>query len=242
VRRGRMREAARMCPWGTWEPGSVAFCEERLCAWVVEPSNAWSSLAYVLAGLWLWRRSPSALVRQVALAGMLIGVGSFAFHATGTFVGELIDLTGMLMLSGLMVAQAWGRLTRARAVAVGAVWAALTVGALGVVLVVKPAGIPLFAGELLAAIALEVVLWARGQTPQVRRFAQALGCTGVALGVWALDFSHVVCSPTNHLLTGHAVWHLLNSVSIGLLGAFYGQAAGGASGHSPGRAVLGPAT
>jgi hypothetical protein len=41
------------CPWDALEPGTVAFCEARVCAWVAEPSNAWSSAAYVLAAAWL---------------------------------------------------------------------------------------------------------------------------------------------------------------------------------------------
>ncbi len=43
------------CPYADWAPGSVAFCEERLCAWIVEPSNTASSLAYLIVGAWMWR-------------------------------------------------------------------------------------------------------------------------------------------------------------------------------------------
>ena len=40
-----------MCPWSDYAPATIAFCERRLCAWIVEPSNAWSNVAYVLVGL-----------------------------------------------------------------------------------------------------------------------------------------------------------------------------------------------
>ena len=44
-----------LCPWDGLPPGTVSFCEARLCAWVAEPANAWSSLAYVLMALYMLR-------------------------------------------------------------------------------------------------------------------------------------------------------------------------------------------
>ncbi len=210
-----------MCPWSSFEAGSIAFCEARECAWVVEPSNAWSSVAYVLVGLWVWRRTTHPLSKHVALAAVLIGLGSFAFHATGTFVGELVDLLGMLLLSGLMLSQAWGRAAGSSATAVAVRWGVLTLGGLGVVLLVKPAGIPLFAGQLLTAVGLELWLHRRGQTGNVTPFLQALALTTTAFGVWVLDVTHLVCAPDNHLVTGHAVWHVLNALALSRLAAFY---------------------
>jgi hypothetical protein len=157
----------------------------------------------------------------VALAAGLIGLGSFAFHATGTFVGELVDLLGMLLLSGLMLSQAWGRAASLPAGAIALRWGALTVGALGLVLVVKPAGIPLFAAQLLTAVGLELWLARRGQRVHLAPFLQALGLTTTAFGVWVLDVTHLVCAPDNHLVTGHAVWHVLNALALSRLAAFY---------------------
>ena len=81
------------CPWDNWDPGTVQFCEERLCAWIAEPSNAWSSLAYVIIGLitlWAWRKGPSIGI-AVSVANIMIGIGSFFFHASGMFAGEVVD-------------------------------------------------------------------------------------------------------------------------------------------------------
>jgi hypothetical protein len=47
----QMASPIETCPWSSLDPGTVHFCEERLCAWVVEPSNAWSSMAYVVIGV-----------------------------------------------------------------------------------------------------------------------------------------------------------------------------------------------
>jgi hypothetical protein len=34
----------------------------------------------------------------------------------------------------------------------------------------------------------------------------------VAWGFWWLDFLHILCIPSNHILTGHGVWHLMNGL------------------------------
>jgi hypothetical protein len=89
------------------------------------------------------------------------------------------------------------------------------------VLVIKPAGIPLFAAQTLTAVGLELALWRRGQTARLRPFVQALAMTSTAFAVWALDVTHLVCAPDNHLVTGHAVWHVLNALALSRLAAFY---------------------
>lgn len=215
------------CPWDGLEPASVAFCEARLCAHVVEPSNAWSSWGYVVLGLWLLSRPEArqrALLAGVALANVAIGLGSFAFHATGTFVGELIDLFGMFLLSGLMLAHALGRARTWSPGRVGLAWSGFVAAPMLGVLLVKPAGIPLFAAQLLAAIGLEVRAWRRAQSPHFGVFAQALGLVSLAFVVWLGDTTKLVCDPDNHLVTGHAVWHALNAVAIARLFFFYARA------------------
>ena len=37
---------------------------------------------------------------------------------------------------------------------------------------------------------------------------------GVSYAIWWLDRLGVICDPTNHLVTGHAVWHLLGAASF----------------------------
>lgn len=202
----------------------MSFCEARLCGWVAEPSNAWSSFGYVAIALWLFTR-PAAraswLLKAVAFAGLMIGIGSFVFHGTGTFAGELVDLSGMFLLSGMMLSLALGRAWRLGRASIGVLWAFFTLMPMATVFIVKPAGIPLFALELNLAIGLEVWLWRRRESPHFRFFGQALGLVTGAFVVWTLDITRVACAPDNHLVTGHAVWHVLNAIAIARLFAFY---------------------
>ncbi|MEO8348551.1 MAG: hypothetical protein ABI610_06525 [Acidobacteriota bacterium] len=45
----------------------------------------------------------------------------------------------------------------------------------------------------------------------------------VAFAFWWLDKARVLCSPGNHWISGHGVWHLLNALALYLVYLFYRQ-------------------
>ncbi len=215
------------CPWSGFEPGTVEFCEERLCAWIAEPSNTWSSLGYVTLGLVMlgaWRPLRPRMV-AIATAQLMIGIGSFFFHASGTFAGELVDQLGMFLLSGLVLvfAAAQARAWSARKTVF--TYAALVLGSTASLLVVRPAGIPLFGIQLAAGLGWQIHIWRTADDPRVRSlhrlFFFALAIFGASFVIWLGDIAGPLCRPDNHFITGHAVWHGLNAISILGLGQFY---------------------
>jgi hypothetical protein len=213
------------CPWDAWDPGTVAFCEERRCAWVAEPANTWSSLGYVLVGGWLLveavrRRDPRLVA--LAVAEILIGLGSVAFHGTGTFVGEVFDQAGMFMLSALLLAFAAARAYAWQAQTTALVYAGLVTASTAALLVVRPIGIPLFAAQLVAGLGWELAHYRRSERPaDFVDLQRGLGIFAVSFVIWVGDISRVVCVPTNHVFTGHSAWHLLNAWCIERLFRFY---------------------
>ncbi len=210
-------------------PATVHFCEARLPGPVAEPANTWSSLGYILVGVWLFARRGAASrapLATVAIAEIGIGVGSIALHGTGTFAGEVLDLTGMFFLSACLFALGVGRLLRLSDRAIAGLWGLAVAVPLALLAVVHGSGIGSFAVLLAAGIVAELVLYRRDHTVGFRRFVQALGIFGVAFAFWILDMTRVACLPDNHVFTGHAVWHLLNAWSIERLYAFYRESLG----------------
>jgi len=205
------------CPWSGYSPGTIQFCEERLCAWIAEPANTWSSLALCVAGAIIlykdgrWR-SPGGLI---AISAILTGLGSVAFHATGTFVGEVLDVAAMYLISGLFLVfplrQTFGWTFGRQAV----VFIALVFTSTALLIYTRISGIPVFALQLTIAILLELRLFVKntGATDYTYLKAVLLLFT-VAYGIWNLDFHDVVCNPQNHVLNGHAIWHLLNAGAL----------------------------
>lgn len=79
-----------------WTDPVDIYCERLGPGLWAEPLNAVSNLGFVVAGLWLLRRSiargePGA-VRALPVLMVLIGIGSGAFHTVATRWAELLDV------------------------------------------------------------------------------------------------------------------------------------------------------
>lgn len=242
-------------PWETWRPATcmpaACFCEALGTGFIRQPIDTWSNLAFVLVGLLILadilRPSPtrSNLLAQprvyglvYAFAVILIGLGSWFYHASLTFVGQWFDVMGMYLLSTFMVLYNVARLRPLgnRTFAVGYVLFNL---ALAISLIVVPELRRYLFGVLLAVtIGLEVLIRYRTQgfsrirddstnrlkpRVQIGFFIAALSIYVLAQIIWTLDLNHIVCDP-NDLLQGHAVWHILTAASAGLLYLYYRSA------------------
>jgi hypothetical protein len=210
------------------------FCELVRAEGIAQPANAWSSLAFVVAGvaaLVLLRpttRPERVLLPLLAVALAAVGVGSFAFHATLTLWGQFVDVlpmyaVGCVLLAGALVRLGWVAPRRA---AVGGV--ALLV-ALGVLLWLWPESRRvLFAAVLLPGIVLELVLARRG-TAAARWLRLGLGLLVTAYLLWVLDQTGLLCDPSSRL-QGHAAWHVLGAAAGWCLASHWATTGGTAHG------------
>jgi dihydroceramidase len=223
-----------------WRPafcdGGACFCEAPRAAGWAQPSNTFSNLGYVLAGLlalgWsgnqpllpaganLMRRQRAyALVFGIAIVA--IGLGSLFFHGTLTFAGQFTDLLGMYLLSNLLLVYNLARLFKLNGAAFAALYVGLTVAFGGLMLIAPETRRYTFAAGIASALILEVALYLR-RRPKMEPawLLTALAVFGVAYVVWTLDGTGAWCDPTGWL-QGHAVWHLLGAASAGLAFVYY---------------------
>jgi hypothetical protein len=213
------------CPWWdmrvAWGEPNVKWCEATVCAWVNEPANAWSNLAYLAVALWCawrWRATGSRAMGRFAWTTLLVGAFSFAFHATNNFATQLLDFVGMYVLAFLLVAlnlHRTGWLPRER---VGAVHTGLTVGCTLLVPVMRFAEVPyqlVVLGAVLVIVGTEVHLSRRaGPRESYRDFWLAVGLMAAAAACSVADVTRVWCDPGNHWLQGHAAWHGLSALAL----------------------------
>lgn len=198
------------------------FCEAVSGGIPAQLEASWSSLAFVLLGVGviLWRGVPGTRERRLLPIGgaimISIGVSSFVYHATLTFLGQWLDVFSMYLL-GLLIAL--GALWRAGRLG-GRTSIALFVGlaiALGVAQYLYPdARRILFAIVLLPGVVLELTPFIAGRALGSRRWVVASLATFIgAYAIWILDQSPL-CDP-HFWLQGHAVWHVLGAVAALLL-------------------------
>ncbi len=207
-----------LCPWDGFAPATISFCEARLCAVVAEPANALTSLSKTLVGLWLiprcWRSSQRALW-AVAIAALLQGPFGFALHATGTFWGEVLDVSGMFLISATVLSFSLARRFSWTSTQLIARWLTLVVVSVAILLLIPPSGIALFAAQVIAWLGLEVRSSPR--SPESRRWLSWLiGCFLAGFAFWIADKTRLVCDPNNHFINGHAIWHLATSACLAL--------------------------
>ncbi len=224
-----------MCPYSSllaaFGAPNIKWCEESLCAYVQEPANTWSNLAFILVGLWVHRSSggrPS--LRLLGAATIVMGILSLVYHASNTYATQVLDFVGMFLYLSLL--WVWnlrrlGLLERAplaTAAYFGIVYVNMAMLLVFPWLLGQP--IQLIIGVLTIALILsEVVLLSRtvrahGLGPY-RDYGLAMVCLFGAATASYLDLTRRWCEPSNHWLQGHATWHVLAAGSVIFVFRFY---------------------
>ncbi len=212
------------CPWygmqQTFGPPNVNWCEPTICAWINEPANAWSNLAYILAALFIWRHARGAprILRMFAPAIFLMGLFSFVYHATNNYATQFLDFIGMYLFTSLAILLNLIRLEILPPMK-------SVYGYVGLVLLncvffftFPLIGVPV---QLIIAVNTVVILLTeagvrlRGKSRvSYRNFLLAFGLILVAQVFSLLDLKRIWCNPDNVVLHGHALWHLIGGVAM----------------------------
>jgi hypothetical protein len=215
------------CPWHSWGEvfgaPNVKWCEATACAWISEPINAWSNVAYVIAAapvFWQCRRSPHLELRALAPLLLLTGVCSFLYHASNIYLTQIIDFLGMFCFVFWLLAINLRRCGWINASSQRPVHALLVVVHLGVMHAMHVQRYKfqlLVLGAIVGVVATEIRAQARG-APAERVGWQQLG---VALALLCLaqlcsmvDILRWACDPAHPFLHGHAAWHLLSAAAL----------------------------
>ena len=211
------------CPWSTLSElrlPNVDWCELQRCSWVVEPANTWSNLAYVLVGVALLivaRSSSSPHLRSFAPAAFLVGLASGIYHASYTFVLQILDFAGMYLFLYLLITLNLRRLGRLG----GGRWRArfwqLVLGTTLFTVALDFLEVPIQGIVLVLIIVLvasEVALWRRGRDAALHFFGLAMGLISAGAVFSLLDVTRIWCDPAHPFLQGHAIWHVLSALCL----------------------------
>jgi hypothetical protein len=208
------------CPWSDLSrayPPNVKWCEEQLCSWVVEPANTWSNMGYILVGLGLLvlgLRQQRRLVQWFGWAEIVVGVTSFVYHMAWNFLFQVFDFFGMYVFVALLLCLnlvRMGVLPRARLWPV--YWAAV-VGLTLITPVMARVGAPIQLIVLSMVLGILGTEWAMRGQGKLGLFWLSLGLLASAFAFSASDVSRFWCHPENHVFQGHAIWHVLGSLSL----------------------------
>ena len=212
------------------------FCEAaRPDQLIKQPTNTWSNMSFVLAGLMVaWHAGrggpspvmPVGLQTAYACVVVLLGPASAAMHATQSSLGGYLDLLSMYLIAGFAASYAWVRWVRRGPGAFAVAYAACVLACVLAGLWPRPVPLVNYAGNiafallLIAAVVLEARLWRRGETRRTIGFGiAALVSMVVAFAIWIAS-QHGLCDP-HSWLQGHGAWHALCAVAAYFLYRLY---------------------
>lgn len=223
------------CPWSDFLPPTIQFCEKNLCSFITAPSNTFSNLAYIIIGVYLLLKrkneSSSLRLKLISISAILTGVASFLYHASFTLFFQFFDLSAMYLFSSLLIVLNWKRLMGGSDRKLLFSFIGLVFSSMVVLFIFKKIGIYIFALHLLIAMSLELKIFLKKKTLEhkfdisffsyYKNFLISIILFGVAFGFWILDYKRIVCDPDNHILQGHAIWHILTAFCYLFLFKFY---------------------
>ncbi|MGZ3725004.1 MAG: ceramidase domain-containing protein [Pseudobdellovibrio sp.] len=210
------------CPWPSNTQLPPHYCEENLCAWVVQPANTWSNIGYLIVALMILRHKHWHTDKYwFSFVSILLFVGSTLYHMTGTYWGRDLDVGAMLVLSGFVLS-----LTLSRYLNFPKKYLFFIVPAISIASMVNiHAG---WGGRLfvIQVVVTAIAEWAYAHTIRVpahlkKSLIQALLLFLFALALNLTDMNRIYCLPSNNVITLHAIWHLLCSYCIYLVVKYY---------------------
>lgn len=221
-----------------WQPATCVvngncFCESTHPTAVAQPANTFSNLFYVLVGLLALADhlqlplTQAPLIRRRAYAFtfamgiVVVGLGSWFYHASLSFVGQWFDLLGMYLIVSFILLYNLARLRPLPGWVFALFYFSLNLG-LGIWQALLPnLRRETFLVLLLAALGLEaLILLRRKPAIQVGLFFAGLGTFAAGYFFWLLDNGRAWCSPASWL-QGHSLWHLCGAAACGFLYLYY---------------------
>lgn len=184
---------------------AVVDCEALHGVWPQQPTNTWSSLAFVAVGGVVISRGRALEARFAGVAAVLVGAGSILFHGTeGSFAGWLHDWSIVVLLAVLAVSRIPAR-RRVPMVVIAAVLSGIVIG------YVPPAG------EWLAILSAAVVVGVEAVSLRDRRLrpmSLAAGFLGGGAILTVLGRTGGPLCSADSVLQAHAGWHVLAALAV----------------------------
>lgn len=191
------------------------YCERLDPSFWSEPINAITNAAFIIAAIYMWRRSDGLLLAKLlCIVLFAIGVGSFLFHTFAQAWAGIADVLPIILYILVYIFAATRDFWNQRA------W----IAGLAVVLFFPYAALltPLFAqipgfesSSAYGPVPLLIFAYAFGLRNRARETAKglAIGASIVCLSLFFRSIDEPLC---NVLPFGtHFLWHILNGIALG---------------------------
>ena len=204
-----------------------------MCAWVSEPANAWSNLGYLFSGglivffaISAHRRAQPAATSLSRLAAAIVFMGfmSFLYHASNIFPSQWLDFAGMFVMFGVVILHNLDRLSlfspRQRNVLVVSMMG-ICCGLIPFLYIAHIQYQILVVVLAVFAFILESMACRRAGLLRSPWLALTMGLFLAAFSASLVDHGRFYCEPSNRVLHGHVLWHVLSACGFACLGMLW---------------------
>jgi uncharacterized membrane protein len=196
----------------------AGFAEHNICGSLIQqPANAISSVVYILVGIWiLWRHRNSNPSKIYFVLFGLLGLGSFTLHSTATAIGQIADFVPIFLIISMFLYQA---ITNKRL----KIWVPIGFVVTGIFTLLFS---PIFR---MAIVVVELIFLVLQETQNIitHKDKTTLWRAGwylfiIAFLFWLSDeFRIFDFGQFEHYINAHVIWHILSSVSLGLVSNYF---------------------
>lgn len=203
------------CPWYSLAESqgapNIKWCEETLCQWISEPSNTWSNLGYLLTGLIVtflaFRNKEQFHLKLYGPIVFIMGVTSFFYHMSNFYGSQILDFVGMFFFVGWAIGMNLIRRKKLKNLV-------LFMGVFTIVNVIIMHFMYLMEMKFQLLILLSAFVIIATEFKRTSFwFLLTLMFLLVAFGFSLSDAERYWCDSSEHVIQGHALWHLLASIA-----------------------------
>ncbi len=226
---------APSCPWydiaESMGAPNLKWCEENLCQWISEPSNTWSNLGYLTAGIltfyWAMKKNESHELKQFGPIIFFMGSMSFLYHLSNFYLSQIFDFIGMYTFTGWIIGMNLIRLSLIKRK--NLIWFNLGIVMIETLIlhVMYLNGIKFQVIILINAFLIVTTefLARRKVTISYRNYYLGLFFLILAFSFSILDAKRIWCIPQNHgwFSQGHALWHWAAAIAMLFIYFHYAQ-------------------
>jgi len=157
--------------------------------------------------------SDPAYRQMYGYALVATGLGSYFYHASLTFAGQVADMTGMYLVITFALLYCTGRMNPAASM--------LAYGLGNAGLMWFQVNFPDLRRYVFGMLVVSVV-WLENRRRRANRKWLWRGAATLGLGwiFWVLDITRVTCAPGS-IVQGHAAWHMLGAIAGWFLFRYY---------------------
>jgi hypothetical protein len=196
---------------------TIKFAEENICGWIAQPANTFSNISFIIVALIIFseikKRALPKTLYGFPITIFIIGLASFFYHASATFIGQFLDFDAIYVFTAYICFLAFSQKyeNRLRLLIIALVVTVLIQSLL--LWYIPSIRIVIFALELLGFLVVEFTNNQKDNNIQYLRSALAIFL--VSWSIWLLDILHIWdYKPLQHILNGHAIWHIGTSISL----------------------------